>query len=245
MSFFNKLAEKVSAWRKPPPPPSPVGNGSFNDNFDTGFLNTNNWIVSNWNAPGGGIFKPNMIDMSKGVLGLKMTQTKTNGKIVSIGSEIQYAKKCGYGIYEWTMRASSTAQTPSARGNSFSGSISGLFNYVTDSATELDFEIEGNHPTVIQLTTWSTTRSNQNSSYDMGTPLDGAYHNYKYIWDKGIVQYFIDGLLIATHTKNVPSTPAYPMINHWGTVDPYWGGTATPGIDRWMWVSNFKFTPKP
>ena len=122
MSIFNNLKDKMLGWRKPPvaPPSSGIG---FNDNFDTGVLNSNNWIVSNWNAPGGGIFKPNMIDMSKGVLGLTMTLSKkSNNTILSIGSEIQYAKKCSYGIYEWTMRASSTAQTPSARGNSCDGS---------------------------------------------------------------------------------------------------------------------------
>jgi len=242
--MFKNLKENVLGWRKPPVTP-PSSGSSFNDNFDTGTLNTNNWIISNWNAPGGGIFKPNMIDMSHGMLGLKMIQTVDHpyGSIQSIGAEIQYAKLCGYGTYQWTMRASSTAQTPSARGNSFSGSVSGLFNYVNRSATELDFEIEGCRPNIIQLTTWSTTNSEQNSSYNMGTPLDAAFHIYKYIWSPGKVQYFIDGQLIGTHTKNVPSSPAFPMINHWGTTDPNWGGTATPGIDRWMWVTNFNYKP--
>ncbi len=242
MSLFTNLKDKMLGWRKPPGTLPPAGK-AFNDDFDTGTLNTNNWIISNWNAPGGGIFKPNMIDMRYRMLGLKMTQVNGPNGIQSIGAELQYSKLCGYGTYQWIMRASSTASTPSGRGNAFSGSISGLFNYVNHSTTELDFEIEGSRPNVIQLTTWSTINSSQESAYYMGTPLDAAFYRYKYIWTPGKVQYFIEDVLIGTHTKNVPSTPAYPMINHWGTNDTIWGGTATPGIDRWMWVSNFNYTP--
>lgn len=241
MLCLNKLMEKIMGRKKPTPPPS-VTSGAvlFSDNFNTGFLGTN-WIVSNWNAPGGGVFRPDMIDMSQGLLGLKINQTQNpDGTISSTGAEIQLNKLFGYGVYEWIFRASSSAQTPSAMGNSFSGSVSGCFNYLKTSETELDFEIEGCKPNIIQCTTWKgETNPNEHTGFDNLIPLDAEFHSFKYIWLMGKVEYYFDEKLIATHTKNVPSSPAYPMINHWGTNSVNWGGLATPGVDRWMWVNSF------
>jgi beta-glucanase (GH16 family) len=227
----------------PPPVPTPAPGTGFSDNFSATALNTTNWIVSNWGAPGGGSFKPEMVVMSNGMLCLKMKQSNINGTVTSVGSEIQYSKLCGYGTYEWTMRGSSTASAPNTVGSSISGSITGLFNYVSNSETEIDFEIEGNRPNYIQMTTWHTTSGKENNCYYYETPLHIGFHNYKYIWSPGKVEYYVDGKLLATHIKNVPSTPAYPIINHWGSVDPNWGGIGTPDVVRYMWVSNFKFTP--
>ena len=248
MSWLTNLWNKLMK-RKPKPPiiiPPPPSSITFNDDFNTGALNPANWIVSTWSAPQGGVFRANMIDLSQGMLCLKMSQIKNpDGSILSVGSEVQYAKICGYGTYEWTVKASSTAQTPYSTGSAASGSVTGLFNFVTNSATELDLEIEGSRPDILSLTTWHGTGSNQNTFYNYNALLNSAFHVYKYIWSPGKVEYYLDGLLVGTHTTDVPTAPAYPMMNHWGTNNANFGGVATPGIDRYMWVSNFKFTAAP
>jgi len=35
------------------------------------------------------------------------------------------------------------------------------------------------------------------------------------------------------------------MINHWGTNNPLWGGTATIGVERYFYVDWVRFTPAP
>ncbi len=238
MSFLNKIRNKILK------KPQPLSNGeSFKYDFSDKKLNSD-WIISDWDSPSvGGVFKPNMIDLNHGMLGLKMTQIQEKNKLISIGSEIQYAKLCGYGTYEWTMRASSSSSMPNNKGKAFSGSISGLFNYIENSTTEIDFEIEGCYPNVVQMTSWLTNSKKENSSYNVNFSLSNDFLRYKYIWEPNKILFFINDMPIGTHTKNVPSKPAYPMINHWGTVDPYWGGVPSIGVDRWVWVKSFSFKP--
>ena len=45
-----------------------------------------------------------------------------------------------------------------------------------------------------------------------------------------------------THSSAVPSTPAPFLFNMWGTNDSSWGGTASPGPTRYMYISNFSYT---
>jgi beta-glucanase (GH16 family) len=90
---------------------------TFEDDFNTGVLNPNVWIVSNWNAPGGGVFRPANIDMSQGLLRINVTQIEnSDDSISSVGGEIQTKATFGYGIYEWTMRMSSTSPTKGGAG---------------------------------------------------------------------------------------------------------------------------------
>jgi len=224
--------------RQPPPVPT---TGIFEDHFNTGALDTTKWTVSTWNAPQGGKFQADRVSCAFGMLGMRLTQDSNK---LSIGGEITLKRLCGFGTYEWQAKASSTAPTPNVLGSPVSGSVTGLFNYVGDSDTELDLEVEGCRPNLVQATTWhSVGMPNENTQYPIQAPLSDAFHSYKYVWAPGKVQYYFNGILFATHTRNVPTAPAYPMINHWGTNNANWGGVATPNVDRWLWVSMFRFTP--
>jgi hypothetical protein len=48
---------------------------------------------------------------------------------------------------------------------------------------------------------------------------------------------------VATHTRNVPSTPAHIMISHWGTNNDKWGGPATLNVPRYLYVRKVSYTP--
>src|SRR5262249_61451066 len=90
----------------------PTTASTFADNF----ANLNNWIVSNWGAPGGGQFKPEHVDVSTGMLRLIVTQDGTTAG--SVGGEVQSKQLFGYALYDFVVRASSTSPTPYGTGSS-------------------------------------------------------------------------------------------------------------------------------
>jgi endo-1,3-1,4-beta-glycanase ExoK len=224
------------------------GSGSFSDTFSSGILDASKWLASDEPAPGRipgmnqGSFVPSNVDLSKGVLCLKLQQQQGSSGIISVGGQIQSLDTFGYGTYEWTMRASSTSATPNGPGSVVSGQISSGFSFVNDSQTEIDYEIEGQHPNTIWMTNWLTTSQKQYSSVFLAAP-DQSFHRYRFVWTPGKVDFYIDGVLVSTHTSNIPSVPAYIMVNHWGTNSTGWGGSATVGVERYVYISNFVYTP--
>jgi endo-1,3-1,4-beta-glycanase ExoK len=224
------------------------GSNTFSDTFSTGSLDASKWLASNGFAPGSisgvnyGSFIPNNVDLSKGMLCLKLQQQLTSSGVLSIGGEIQSITTYGYGTFEWVMRASSTSQTPTGAGSAVSGQVSAGFSFVNNSETEIDFEIEGQNPDTAWMTNWISTTEKQYSSIFLASP-DATFHHYKFVWMPGKIDFYIDGALVSTHTSNIPSTPAYVMINHWGTNSTGWGGLATLGVERYLYVSSFSYTP--
>jgi hypothetical protein len=227
------------------PPSAPAG-ATFFDNFSSGSLDTSKWIPSNWNAPGGGQFVPSYLDFSTGMLRIKVTQTNSGGAVASVGGELQSKKAFGFGTYEWVMRASSTSSTPTGSGVTVSGQISSGFIFVNNSQTEIDSpEIEGQNPGTLWWTTWTSISRDQSSSSQAPFAPESGFHSYKCVWSSSQIKFYVDGVLVSTHTGVVPTTPAYAMINHWGTNSTGWGGLATTNVTRYMFVRSFSFTPLP
>lgn len=228
-----------------------LGSPSFVDIFASGTLDTTNWLVSNYETndyAGGGsnvTFSPSNVSLSQGCLCLTLDQPTTE---TSIGGELQSVKTFGYGTYEWVVRMSSTSSTPQGSGAAVSGSDSALFTYIDNSETEIDIEFTGNLPDVISLTNWinpnpaDAPTENQTSSPSI-SGLDTGWHSYMMIWSATQIEWFIDGKSVAIHTKDIPTTPAYMMINFWGTNSSNWGGVATPNVIRYMYVSWASYTP--
>jgi beta-glucanase (GH16 family) len=262
MNIIDEILEFFGLKKKPSPvtplpPPAPASpprkplpipaSPTFSDNFNTGTLSSN-WIVSNYtsdNYAGAGSnvqFSPSAIDMSQGCLCIKLTQPTAAS---SVGGELQLNQKFGYGTYSFTMRASSTSPIKGGAGNAVSGQISAVFNYLPDasynSITEIDApEIEGQHPNQLSYTSW--VNGVQKAVEVPFQSPEAGFHVYKYVWAAGKIDFYVDGMLVTSITSNVPTQAASPIINHWGTNSTGWGGVATPGVDRYMYVSNFTFT---
>ena len=246
MSWFDWLFRR----KKPVVPPvivPPVVNPTFVDNFS----NLDNWVVSTWSAPGKNTTHIGNWDASKVTTGsllcLKLSQSKINGKFISSGSEIVSKKSFGYGKYEFVVRASSTAALSASPGTPVSGSITGVFNFGPASITEIDFEVEGgSRSNLAQFTTW---KGETNPNETTGVSSSAAqlphqdFHTYAWIWSPSKIEFYRDNVLVATHAKVVPSESCPVILNHWGTNDVNWGGLATVGVDRYMYVKSFKFTP--
>jgi endo-1,3-1,4-beta-glycanase ExoK len=215
--------------------------GSFSYTFTS--LNPNVWIVSNWGAPGGGVFRPANVDTSQGLLRLKLTQVRnSNGSISSTGGEIQSRQRFGYGTYVWVMRAASTASSYLNGGSTASGSVSASFMFYNNSQTEIDApEIEGQHPNTVWDTNWLTTSHKQSTACTVYGTANGFFV-YKMVWAPSKITYYVNGTLCGTHTSYIPSAPAYIMINLWGTNSTGWGGLASPGVTRYMYVRSVSYS---
>jgi beta-glucanase (GH16 family) len=234
---------------EPVPAPAPVKEPTFIDNFSK--IDTTKWTISTWTAPGAtpthkGTFLAKNVSIVDGTLCLKLNQVATAAGVTSKGAEIASNEQFHYGTFEWEMRASSTALTPAAPGIPVSGSITGCFIYFDGAQTEIDFEMEGNERNnYTQLTSWvGESNPNEHTKVDSSAflPHDG-FHLYKFVWMPGKIEFYRDNVLIGTHTKVVPSLPAKIMMNHWGTDNINWGGKASIGIERSMYLINFKYTP--
>ena len=223
---------------------APAG-ATFYDDFSKGSLDTSKWIPSNWGAPGGGTFVPSYLDFSTGMLRIKVTQTyNSSGGIASVGGELQSKNALGFGTYEWVMRAASTSSTPNGSGYTVSGQISSGFIFVNNSQTEIDSpEIEGQNPGTLWWTSWTSVNTKQSTSSQAPFAPENGFHSYKCVWTRTSIKFYVDGVLVSTHTGVVPQTPAYAMINHWGTNSTGWGGLATPNMTRYMFVRSFSFVP--
>lgn len=232
------------SWFKRKPQPLPiVTTPSFVDLFNQGQLDTSKWTASYWSgAPGGGSFSPANVDLSSGMLRLAMQQDAT-GK--SVGGEIQSSLRFGYGTFEWTARMGSNSATPYGTGVPVSGGVSGLFNFVNDSQTEIDFETLGDKPDMLFFTNWNKPQaqgiSQQASSASFPVILYSTFNRYKFVWSPGRIDFYLNDVLVRTHTINIPTVPAGIIMNHWGTSNLNWGGTFTAGT-RYLYVSKFSYS---
>jgi beta-glucanase (GH16 family) len=241
-------------------PRGPAGTNcaAWQDTFQT----LDRWTVVTGQAPGyipsthvGYYESGNVALVHPGLLRLTLTQEAgpvdgTTG-INSFGALIRSNQVCGYGTYSWTMKMSSDALCPdlSCTGSAYSGSVSAGFLYVNNSQTEIDFEFQGQDAAAIYLVNWLNPRPssdptgrNETLTRQPFTPINDQ-HTYSFVWTKGKIAYYIDGKFVVNHTTNVPSAPAYFMINHWGTDSLNWGGMATTGVTRYMYVTQASYTP--
>jgi beta-glucanase (GH16 family) len=264
----------VSVLAVPRPAASAQGNkggqqatAGWLDDFSSPNLNKKFWVIASGQAPGRvvgyhiGTYDSGNVkvvtDKTGSYMRLLLTQqigtvdTNPSG-VVSHGALVYTKNKYGYGTYEMRMRMSSTSSTPNGSGDSVSGSVSAGFAYVNNSQTEIDFEFSGLSSETLYMVNWlnpnpQTDPTGADETFDSLYPfsVSTAFHDYKFVWQPGQITFYVDGVVRATHTTNVPSAPANFMINHWGTDSGNWGGTATVGTSRYFYVDWVKYTPLP
>jgi endo-1,3-1,4-beta-glycanase ExoK len=217
---------------------------TFHDEF-TDTLDLSKWQVATGKAPGyNGTYRAENVEFVDGVLRLKLEQSFGS----SFDAEIMSNEVFGYGTYTFVMRMSSTADRPNASGEAVKGSVSAGWNYFKNSETEIDVEFRGDIPDEIRCTNWvNHTPSNWKSMKKTTTVVKSspatAFHTYTFVWTPGKIIWYMGGQKIAESTTNVPSRPAQIRINHWGTNSTGFGGMATPGVTRYMYVKSVSFTP--
>jgi beta-glucanase (GH16 family) len=220
---------------------------AFSDTFSGGKLDSTKWFIDTGKAPGNiaginhGTLSAEHVDLSTGMLRLTLTQSITGGLATSVGAEIRSKRLLGYGTYVWVARAASTSPTPNGVGSTVSGTVTDLFNFVNNSQTEIDFEYEGQFPSILEMTNYATVSRSQSTSTTV-SGADKTFHEYKFMWSPTKIKFYVDGAVVSAHTQNIPSTPAAALINIWGTNSSSFGGIATDGISRYLYVSSFSYT---
>lgn len=177
-----------------------------------------------------GSFDPKNVTVGSDIV-LSLTQTQSGSEILSSGSEVVTQQTFTYGTFEFTSRVS----------EALSGSVVGGFLYAPNSATEIDMEQVGNKPDAVDCTNWSGV-SNFQDTQVFGFDQANS-HDFKIVWRSSYVDWYVDGQLVVHHTQAVPSAAAHFVFNLWGTNKSSWGGTATTGPTRYLYISNFKYTP--
>ena len=233
-------APTVTATKAPAQMPA----GSWRDDFNT--LDTTRWAVSNagwtpfWAKDGlSGIWNPGNVTVNAGYLVMKLD---VSTGLAASAAELATHAKYGYGRYEARVRAASSSSVPTTRGTGASGNITGFFNFVNDSQTEIDHEIEGQNRTTDWMGTWQTTQRHDYGTGGTGTDLSQDFHTYRWDWAPTKVDFYIDGVLKRSITSVVPTTAAHLMFNLWPTNTTLWGGKSTPGT-QYMLVDYVSFTP--
>jgi len=219
---------------------------TFRETFSGGTLDQTKWFIDTGQAPGNidgvnhGTLSAEHVDLSTGMLRLKLTQKVSGTLATSTGAEIRSKRLFGYGTYVWVARAASTSATPRGAGSAVSGTVFDVFNFINDSETEIDFEYQGQSPATLEMTNYSTVSHSQSTS----TPVPGAdssFHEYKFVWNAAKIEFYVDGTLVSTHMEHIPSAPAAVLINLWGTNSTSFGGLATHGATSYLYVSSFSY----
>lgn len=185
------------------------------------------WTTDSGDAPGPGTFSPSHVTPLSSGIGLTLTET-SSGSIV--GAEARTLHRFLYGTFQWTEYVPIQA----------SGQITAGFLYYTNSITEIDFEQEGDLPNTFWGTNWVGVYNKQYSSICCYTGT--VPHTLKIVWKPWEVDYWVDGVKKAVHSKDVPYTAAYFIFNFWGTNSTSWGGLLTPGTRNYV-VSNWSYSP--
>lgn len=222
----------------------------FTDLFNTGTLNSTLWAIDTGSAPGNiagvnnGTLSAANVDLSQGQLGMRVTQGISGGLATSVGSEVRTQATYGFGTYTCKLRSASTATTPGGAGSVTSGQISSCFEFINNSLTEIDQpEIEGQSPNLLEWTNFVNGAGNsQFTSTTPGFAPDQSSHTYGAAWSPNQIIFSVDGTPVSTHALNVPIAPTFALFNLWGTNSTSFGGPAVAGT-RWMYISNFTYTP--
>ncbi len=210
----------------------------FTDTFNEGTLDLTKWSVSRGQWPGTNRMIPTNVDLTTGMLRIRL---HVSGASDHEGGEIFSKATFGFGTYEWQIRSSSSSPTPSGIGQGASGSVSAGFIYTDNSVTEIDCaEITGNNRRKNNMTSWTGDSTEETSTVQVTPACDQTFHDYKMVWSASEIQFYLDGLLVHTNTKVIPTAPANVYINHWvGNAD--WGGTPI-NQTTYLYCRLFKFS---
>lgn len=116
------------------------------------------------------------------------------------------------------------------------GIVGGIFLYglkpgSTTYHDEIDFELLTNRPYEVQTNIYSNeklgTGNVQFIPYASGSVTD--YHVYEIKWEPARVSWLIDGQLVRTETRHVPTGPMNFHLNIW-VPDPGWPAAYSPNL---------------
>jgi endo-1,3-1,4-beta-glycanase ExoK len=208
-------------------PPPDVGGESFVDDFDNG-IDQVFWFVNDGYNNGGHQncqFNADNATVDDGTLILTLDDTPFGDRDYSCGA-IQTHTRYWHGTYETRMKAGLA-----------SGTNSSLFSYVGphhgQPHDEIDFEVLGKDPTVVELNTWVAGSNRGPWPVDIGYDSSEQWVDFAWVWESHQIRYFINGELVHTVTDaaDIPTGMQFIFTMLWGsdTLTGWMGPFEYPG----------------
>jgi endo-1,3-1,4-beta-glycanase ExoK len=222
--------------------------GAWCDEFNSTTLDTARWSVGTANpafwgrgpiVKGG--FASSNVSVANGYLTLKSTVTRSKTNVYTgTGAEIFTKSGFRYGYYEARVRTASISSNPTIAGISKKGFLSTFFNYVNNSETEIDHEIQSGASTIDwtgafknfdgTFPAWSCDPATQtpvatgayahtvcNSSTPGNIDLSQDFHLLAWNWTPSKLTFLIDNqeVFAIIESSRIPVTAAPLYFNFW------------------------------
>ena len=201
------LATSVEGPSVAAPPPRPV---AFFDDFNR--IDGRRWYISDGWANGSYqncTWTRNNLRIRNGVLQLRFTRERNPLRSYRC-AEIRTRAALGYGVYEARMRAAAG-----------SGLNSAMFTYsgrpLTSVHDEIDFEILGRNPRIVQLNYFVDGQGEHGQNVAVGNDSSRTFNTYVFDWRPEGIRFFINGRAVRSVTgRSLPKTPGQFFFSIWG-----------------------------
>jgi beta-glucanase (GH16 family) len=184
------------------------------------------WDISTW-ANENRSHSAQNVSVAGGILTLKLSAAPPGTKPVC--AEIASKRSdLRYGSYRASIR---TSRVP--------GGVVGWFVYRDSPLNEIDVEMLTKDKNDLHFTLHHIQTDVDYKLVKLDFDPAADFHEYRFDWHPGSVDYFVDGKPAGSLAKQVPDQAAAMMLNHWSGNIADWGGPA-PLEDMYMdvdWVA--------
>ncbi|WP_292469356.1 family 16 glycosylhydrolase, partial [Methanolobus sp.] len=196
---------------------------SFIDNFDS--FNSNNWMKSSF-ILGRSTLDPANVDVNNGNLRIKLPANTLNG------GEIQSVDLYKYGTYSARMKL---PNAPS--------SITGFFMYLgPDFYNEIDIVVYNDNSGNVAFTTYANGKMQHSVTKNMGFDPTDDYHDYKFEFEQGVLNFYVDDKLLQTWTDGMTTNSMHLMVH---TLYPQWLEGTKQTSNQYLLVDWIKLDDTP
>lgn len=221
IALISNLATPSSAAR-------PGSSAAFFDDFKN--IDGRRWYISDGWANGSYqncTWTRNNLRVRNGILQLMFTPERNPLRAYRC-AEIRTRASLGYGVYEARMRTAAG-----------SGLNSAMFTYsgrpLTPVHDEIDFEILGRNPRMVQLNYFVSGRGDHGQNVAIGSDSSRGFNTYAFDWRPESVRWFINGRLVGSASaKAMPKTPGQFFFS-------LWAGSS----EKADWLGNFDRSAVP
>ena len=149
------------------------------------------------------------VDFDDGTLILRLLDEPSSATPKYSGGEYRTTEKYGYGVYTVRMKPAKNV-----------GIVSSFFTYTGPSEDEpwdeIDIEFLGKDTTKVQFNYFTNGKKPSGEFlYDLEFDAADDFHEYSFDWQKDSITWYVDGKLVYTATKDIPTTPGRIMMNIW------------------------------
>jgi len=202
----------------------------FRDEFDT--IDPTRWIISDYYTPYER-YRPENVEIRDGILVCKVPAG------VNEGGQIETVRRWHYGRYRCRMKANAVPNVITAFYSYYMEPVTGLEH-------QIDMQIYGDRPTLIDLVLWKDG-VNDVVRLDLGFDASKDFHEYGYDWypNGEKVVFWVDGRVLYEYTnrKYIPVVEQYCLLSCHA---PSWAGTPPdPAESSFDWAEVALPLPAP